>query len=328
MEELIRNFPLQLEDAIKIASSTFFNKNSFLPKNVVISGLGGSGIGGRIIKQLSFNQLKCPVEVNNTYVLPAYVNEKTLVICSSYSGNTEETLSAFKEAIKKNATIVIISSGGELLKNAKKHNLDYIQLPGGFPPRTCLGYSLISLIYILSSYGIISTKLKEEILSIPQFLKELQDTIIEESKKIANFLFKNIPVIYSSSFFEAVAIRFRQQLNENAKTLAWHHIIPEMNHNELVGWRGKYNNIAVLILRSKNEFYRNSKRIEIIKPIIKKSTSNLMEIWSKGKNHCKETFYFIHLLDWVSLFLAKKYEVDPVEVKVIEHLKKELSRID
>jgi glucose/mannose-6-phosphate isomerase len=160
-----------------------------------------------------------------------------------------------------------------------------------------------------------------------ELLNKDQDAIQIEAKLIAAKLIDKIPVIYSLGNNEGVAVRFRQQINENSKMLAWHHVIPEMNHNELVGWTSKNENIAVVVLRSAYDFARNVKRLQVCKEVFQKYTSTIIEINGKGKSKLEQAIYLIHLTDWVSCFIADLRQVDPVEVKVIDHLKNELARV-
>lgn len=202
-----------------------------------------------------------------------------------------------------------------------------ILIPGGSPPRACLGYSLTQLFFILGFYKIIGGKFKLQLNSSIELIEKEKASIIAEAEKVAANLFGKTPVVYATTYFEGVAIRFRQQINENAKLLCGHHVIPEMNHNELVGWASGSERVSVIIFRDRQEYSRNDARIEINKEVIKKYTPNITEVWSKGNSPIEKAIYFIHLGDWVSVFLAEKRGVDPVEVKVIDHLKGALAKI-
>jgi glucose/mannose-6-phosphate isomerase len=324
MKELIANFPAQLKEAVSIASKSKLSSSKHSINNVLICGLGGSGIGGTLIKEIVFDTAKVPVEVTKTYVIPAYVNENTLVICSSYSGNTEETLESYKLAKSKEAHIVCITSGGQLLDMAKKDGHSAIVVPGGMPPRACLGYSLTQLAHIFAYYKIGPDPVNE-ILKAAELLEKEQQAIMKEAEAITNRILNKVPVIYSTTFNEGVAIRFRQQLNENSKILCWHQVIPEMNHNELVGWSKEYPEIAVMMFVEKDEHPRNKLRIEICKKIFEKYAGVLLEIYPKGSNSIERKISWIHIGDWVSYFLSEKRNVDAMEVKVIDQLKKELA---
>jgi glucose/mannose-6-phosphate isomerase len=157
-------------------------------------------------------------------------------------------------------------------------------------------------------------------------MKANENNTQKKAAVIAKKIFGKLPIIYSSANFEGMAIRFRQQINENSKMLCWHGVIPEMNHNELVGWRDPAQDKAVIILRNEDDFEKVQTRIEINKKIIKKYTSTIIEIYSEGSSYWEKIFYFIHLTDWISVILADMRELDATEVKVIDFLKKSLSK--
>jgi glucose/mannose-6-phosphate isomerase len=326
MKNLIAQFPSQLRAAIEIGKNAVLSLPEKEIKNVVVSGLGGSGIGGNLVNELTAHQMRIPFIVNKDYHLPAFVNEHSLVIISSYSGNTEETLNALEMALAKKARIVVISSGGQAIEKAKENRLNHIVIPGGHPPRSCLGYSAVQQMYVLNKLGIIGNNFEKELLQTIDLLTTEQPDLIEKAKKIARQLYDKIPVIYASSEYESVAIRFRQQINENSKMLCWHHVVPEMNHNELVGWRKASEALAVVFIRNHDDFHRTQLRMEINKKLIARYTNHIFEIWSKGASKTEKAFYLIHLTDWVSLFLAELNNVDVVEVNVIDQLKKELAK--
>ena len=327
MKTLVANFSKQLTEAIQIGSKAKLTPSKNNIQNVLICGLGGSGIGGTIVSQLVTPLGNVPIDTCKGYFIPAYVNEKTLLIISSYSGNTEETLQCLEEAIKKNAKIVCITSGGTVEQISKEKGFDHIVVPGGMPPRSCLGYSLVQLFFILSYFKIINDGFKKELEAAVKLIDSEETAIIEEATALAKKIDGKFPVIYATTLNEGIAVRFRQQLNENAKILCWHHIIPEMNHNELVGWTEKNENYVVLFLLDKDEYSRNLARVEINKEIIKKCTSSIIDIYSKGNSAIEKAIYFIHLGDWVSVILGESRGADLMEVKVIDHLKSALSKI-
>jgi glucose/mannose-6-phosphate isomerase len=312
MKNLVAGFSKQLKEAIDIGTKAKLTSPSSEISHVLICGLGGSGIGGSIVSELVAPEATVPLNISKGYFIPAYVTDHTLVIISSYSGNTEETLQCMEMAMEKKAKIVCITSGGKVAEIAAEKKFDVILVPGGMPPRSCLGYSLTQLLFILQFNKLISTD---------------EDNIRKEAAAISQRLLGKLPVIYATTLFEGVAIRFRQQLNENSKVLCWHHVIPEMNHNELVGWREKNENIAVILFRDTDEYERNNVRIEINKSVISQYTSNITEIWSKGKTMAEKMIYFIHLGDWISIELAEKRGYDASEIDVINSLKSELSKL-
>jgi glucose/mannose-6-phosphate isomerase len=327
MKKLVLDFPIQLQEALIIGKNYRFTTELKDFNNVVVTGLGGSGIGGSIVQNYVFDKLKVPFLVNKDYSLPAFVGRKSLVIVCSYSGNTEETLMAMREAIKKRATVVCITSGGTVAEIANKKRLDCILVPAGMPPRSCLGYSMVQLLFVLGHFGLINGSFEKDIRKAIKYMKENEATTQKDAMALAKKIAGKTPVIYSAGLFEGVAIRFRQQLNENSKMLCWHGVVPEMNHNELVGWRDAAQDKAVIILRSKDDFERVQTRIEINKNVIKKYTNTIIELYADGKSYLEQAFFLIHLTDWVSVFLADLRDLDATEVKVIDFLKNSLAKV-
>ncbi len=326
MKELIASFPEQLIEALSLFRNSNLKPLTTAPKNVLISGLGGSGIGGTIVSELSATTGVIPISVTKDYTLPGWVSNNTLVIISSYSGNTEETLAVMHAAIEKAAMIVCITSGGEVLRLAKEKGFDTLVIPGGNPPRACLAYSLTQLCGILEQYQLVSGLLVKLEIAI-RLVQENSSSIIQEAEAIARSISYSLPVIYTTAGYEGIAIRFRQQLNENAKMLCWHHVVPEMNHNELVGWVEKSPKIAALFLRNTDEYYRTSKRMEICQEIISTYAGKTLQIESKGESAVERMIYWIHLGDWISWFCSVERNVDSMEIKVINRLKGELSEL-
>jgi glucose/mannose-6-phosphate isomerase len=327
MKQYVEDFTKHLAEAIKIGNEASFSIPAKTYQNILICGLGGSGIGGTIIAQLLSPILNIPVLVNKDYQIPDFVNQNTLVIASSYSGNTEETLEMLQQAEEKDAEIAVVSSGGKLIEISKQKKYNYIKIPEGFPPRAAFGLSFPQLFYVLHKYGIIDKSFESEIQKSIELLNTTANKIKEEARLLAEKLVNKIPVIYSAAPFEGVSVRFRQQLNENSKMLCWHHALPEMNHNELVGWAGGNENLAVVFFRNDNDYYRTQKRIEINKEIIAKKTPHIYEIYSKGSSNLERTLYMVHFGDWVSVYLAELKGIDAVEVNVITYLKGELAKI-
>jgi glucose/mannose-6-phosphate isomerase len=328
MDKMIARFPEQLEEALGIAKNIQLKKHTAPLRSVFISGLGGSGIGGGFVQDFVRGICKLPVVVSKGYQAPAWINKNTLAICSSYSGNTEETISTFEQLLTTGAKIVVVASGGKLIELAKKHDLDYVQVPGGWSsPRACMGYSIVAQLGILRAARLIPGKLFNQVAAARKLLTRDQAAIQKQARKIAGFLHGKTPVLYIADQMEAVAVRWRQQINENAKMLCWHHVVPEMNHNELVGWRDQRPDVAVVWLRNRDDLNRTSIRMDINREIIQHYTQTSIELWSKGKSLVEKAFYFVHLGDWVSFYLSELRQVDPVEIKVIDFLKGELSKV-
>jgi glucose/mannose-6-phosphate isomerase len=328
MDKMIQRFPQQLEEALALAEHTSLAKHTAPYRSIFISGLGGSGIGGTFVQELVRSECKLPIFVSKGYEAPRWINKHTLAICSSYSGNTEETLSTFEHLLTTGAKIVCIASGGKLIELAKLHNLDYVQVTGGWSsPRACMGFSIVAQLSVLRSAKLISGKIFPQIAKSAVSLLKEQEQIRKAAHKIAVQIGHRLPVIYAADHNEAVAIRWRQQINENAKLLCWHHVLPEMNHNELVGWHDQHDDLAVILLRNKDDYNRTSIRTDITKEVVGKYSKNSIEIWSKGKSRVEKAFYLVHLGDWVSFELAQIRGVDPIEIKVIDHLKAALAKV-
>lgn len=327
MKKRIEDFTQDISEAISIGQNTNFTASSKKISNVLICGLGGSGIGGTVVAQIVAPYANCPITINKDYKIPGFVSENTLVIACSYSGNTEESLEMLEQAQAKNAEISCITSGGKLQEIAEKNNYNHIIIPGGHPPRGAFGLAFPTLFTLLNNYGIIEKDFTPEFKNAISNIDKAENNIINEAKTISEKLYNKIPVIYSDANYEGVAVRFRQQINENSKMLCWHHVIPEMNHNELVGWRTKNEDLAVVIFRNDDDYYRTQKRMEVNKTVFSKYTSTIVEIYSKGNSQLERSLYLIHLGDWISFLLSEKNGVDVVEVDVITHLKNELAKI-
>ncbi|MFM2375963.1 MAG: bifunctional phosphoglucose/phosphomannose isomerase [Bacteroidota bacterium] len=326
MEKLIQDFASQMRKAVEIGSKTKIRKPENDIRNVCLIGLGGSAFGGEVTKNYISAESTVPFEIVRDYTIPGYVSEHTLLIASSYSGNTEETLSALEAAMPRNPKIVCVTSGGKALEIALAQGFDHIVLPGGYPPRTAVGFSIIQQLFVLQSMGLIKDfkpALTEAIELVSKFDAH------DEAKLLAEQLHKKIPVIYCSPAFESVAIRWRQQIEENSKHIAFHHVIPEMNHNELVGWKNPkelLEDTAVILLRSNLDHRRNAIRIDICRDLIGEYSDSVIEVPAEGKSHLAQLFYFLHLGDWVSYYLALLNKEDATLVNVIDFLKNELAK--
>jgi len=326
MKTLVEGFSAQLQEALDIANKAILTKKNNI-QNIIVTGLGGSGIGGTILSELIQDECSIPVLVNKDYFLPAYVNSNTLVIISSYSGNTEETVSAMKQAITKKAQVVCITSGGKIKELADQNNFDTIIIPGGKPPRSCIGYSLVQLLKVIEFNEFVKTNLLAQVETSITLLNKENTSIKNEAMTIAKLLVDKLTVIYSLGTCEGVAVRFRQQINENSKMLCWHHTLPEMNHNELVGWTTKNENLAVVTFKTSFDYERTIKRYEICKELFSKYSSSVTDITAKGNSKLEQYLYLINIGDWISCFIADIRNIDPIEVDVITNLKNELAKI-
>jgi glucose/mannose-6-phosphate isomerase len=327
MKSLVEAFPQHLREALEIGRKAQFNVPSKKFDNVVISGLGGSGIGGKIVSQIIGETCKLPIVCTNDYVLPEFVSEKTLVIISSYSGDTEETVAAFHEARERGAEIACITSGGKIGGFAKEFNLNCITIPGGNPPRAMFGYSAIQQFFVLRAYGLIDDSFETSVENSIKLIEENIAEIRKTSREVAEKIVSRIPILYAEAQYEGLAIRWRQQINENSKMLCWHHVFPEMNHNELVGWTGGDNRVAVLLIRNEDDHKRSQMRMELCKKLMAEKCDTIIEMWSKGSNRIERTLYLNHLGDWLSIDLAELRNEDAVAIPAILFLKGELSKM-
>ncbi len=327
MKSLVSQFTQQISHAIEIGESASLSSFDGEIANVLITGLGGSGIGGTIVSQLVADEVKVPIVVNNDYGVPNFLSNRTLVIASSFSGNTEETLHALELAEKAGCEICCITSGGKMEEIAKEKGYNHIILPEGRSPRAMLTFSLTQQFFMFRHYGLIGDEFKQSLKDAVVMLEEELEDIKTKANDVANLLHNKMPVIYADASFMGVATRMRQQINENAKMLCWHHVMPENNHNELVGWAGGSEMQAVVVLRNETDFVRTQTRMKINREIISRYTPHYVEIWSKGSTQTERALYHILFGDWVSVYLSELKNVDSIEVDVIDYLKGELAKL-
>ena len=328
MDTLIAQFPAQLSEALKIAEETKIGVHPSSFNKVYVVGMGGSGIAANFVASFVAEECKVPFLLGKSYSIPAYVDKHTLFIASSYSGNTEETLAAVRKAASTGAKIVVLTSGGALMEFAQSHHCDTYIIPENSPaPRAFIGYSIVGMLSILQQLDVIGNKALGQVKASADLIKYDMDEIKNKAEKIAQIIGGKMPAIYVEDRMEAVALRFRQQLNENSKCLSWHHTIPEMTHNELVAWTEKSNKLAVIFFRNKDDFKRNAMRMDYVKEVVTNYSNTVVEIYSKGKSLVEKSLYFLHLADWISWYLATSKNVDALNIEVIDRLKSELSKV-
>jgi len=326
MDKLIAAFPKNIEDALFIANNTQFKTPKNEIRNIVICGMGGSGIGGKLVSLWVEKDLKVPIQVYHDYEVPAYISENTLVIASSYSGNTEETLYFVEEARTRGAHIIGVCSGGELKEFCHKYNFDAVIVPGGNPPRTALAFSLTQVSNILVKLDLIPDTILHDLASSKILIQTQEAAIKAKATELAAFIKGTVPVFYATTPYDAVLTRAKQQFNENSKLLCWTHVIPEMNHNELVGWGGGDDRFSAVYFDTKDLFDRNLKRVEITLEVVEKKTK-LMVIEAEGKSAVERSIYIINLVDWSSFYLSEMKQEDAMDIKIIDRLKSELSNL-
>lgn len=331
-KKYIDNFTKQLSDALKIGQSLDLDRPGSDIRNVVIAGMGGSGIGANLVESLTFGRIPIPITVCKSYNIPQFVSPHTLFIACSYSGNTEETVAALHKALLKRAHVIAIASGGKLLDICKEYNLFYIQLPsaGSDSPRAMLPYNLIALLYVLYHTNLIGAAFIKETENAIEFLNRGEKGIQSEAELIAKKLKGKLPVIYCDNRLYAMALRFQQQLNENAKQMAHVNTFPEVNHNELEGWRFPEPLMPMLqpiYMYSDHDHERVEKRMEVCREIFEKKSNPIIDIIGEGASLLEQYFYLIHLTDWISCYLAKENGVEPDPTESITYVKTELHKL-
>jgi glucose/mannose-6-phosphate isomerase len=305
--------------------------------NIIVAGMGGSAVGGDLLRSYLSDTIDKPIAVCRSYKMPAYVNDNTLVIISSCSGNTEETFSAMQDAEKKGASILCVTSGGKVGERAKEKGHAMIKLPPFNSPRAALGNLYMPVLSLLSKWGWIpdQTAALEETVSLMDSLARdyNRDVPVErnEAKKLAVMIVGKFPIVYSSTdVIDTVALRWRCQFNENSKVLGINNVFPELNHNEIVGWETAEKmpgDFQVIILRDKDDYSRIAKRMDITTGIIKDCSGNVYNVCSQGESRLARLFSLIYLGDFVSIYLGIIQGIDPTPIKSIDRLKTELSKV-
>ena len=327
------NMKNHYQEAAKLADSIKINYSK--PSNIIVVGMGGSAIGGDLLKDWAKNKTAVPIEVNRDYHLPAYANEKTLVLITSYSGDTEESLSAFLDALKRKCMIYCISSGGALLDNAQRLNVPYLRVPGGMPPRAALPYMFVPLLMCLEKLKLVSgasLELEEALTVLGQVAWDNSpDKLAKENlaKTFAADIMGFVPVVYGFGIYSSVARRFKQQFNENSKMVAKWEFFPELDHNEIVGWEKAEDiadNFSVIFIRDQNEPLEIRSRIETTKQLMRPSGIDMYEVYSQGKSSLAKMLSTICIGDFMSVYLAILRGIDPTPVQTISHLKEQLQK--
>ena len=327
MRNLIEAFARHIIDATADAKTTTLKKPCHEIHNIVICGLGGSGIGAKIVCNWLLDELKLPVSVSNEYALPAYANQHTLVIGTSYSGNTEETMMALQEAKSLGCSIIGICSGGQLAAFCEVNTYTCCIVPSGMPPRAGLAFSMVHLLNLLIELGLCRAEHMLSMTNAAALLTADLQVIQHRAKELAAFLYGKIGVYYAETKYEGVIVRARQQFNENAKYLGWHHTLPEMNHNELVGWSGGDARFAPVFFSSGDLHPNNQKRLEITMAALEKKCGDIFVLQTKGATLIERSIYYIHLVDWASYELSVLNGADIMDMEIVDYLKRELAKL-
>lgn len=333
MYKVLLDFPEQIAEAINIGEHSPAMKptNDFL-----VLGMGGSAIGGDILSNYfatteGLSHIR--ISVNRDYNIPGYINRNTGIIASSYSGGTEETISALNSATNISKNILCITTGGLLADIADKNNFTKVLIPSGLMPRCALGYSFFTLLKILQKSADITQSTKQtinnEIDNTLSILKEKsvlysQSDESNPAYRIAKSIVNTIPIVYSSGRLNTVNLRWRAQMQENAKNIAFGNILPEMNHNEINSWSNPQktlNNFSLLLLRHIKDSDKIIKRMNAVELLLGEKVKQVINVESTAKGNLTRMFDLIYLGDWLSYFLAIFNSEDPTPIPLISKFK-------
>ncbi len=328
MLDIIRSLPEQLMGASRLEIPDITRAGY---RRVLVGGMGGSAIGGDVARDV-FRDVEFSIETVRDYHLPPYaLPGDTLFIAVSYSGNTEETLSLFEQALERGVDTVAITSGGRLAEISRQKGIPLITIPGGYPPRGALGWIFGALSMVIGGAGLLEGV--EELLNeTARFLTDIAGEIEGEeslSTDFASKFYRRFPILYAPSDMLSVALRWQAQINENAKQMVHVNVLPEMNHNEINGIKHPAEVMGrswVVFFRDRDTHPRISRRIEITRSLIEKDVVGIDEVESRGGSRMERIFYLIWLGDFVSYYLAVYNREDPLAIPRISHLKEALGR--
>lgn len=336
MYSVLCDYPQQAQTGMDIGNSVNLSGiRTAEIRNLVICGMGGSAIGGDVLRVYAEKQARIPISVNRGYHLPGFVDAHTLVIVISYSGGTEESLSAYADARAMKAQCVVITSGGELLDRAETDGVPAAIIPGGLAPRSALGYLFFPLLMIVARLDILDLQqsvLAGTVATLESATKEYADYLHAENSAIAlaEKLRGRLPVLYAAQVgLESVLTRWRCQIEENAKMLAYSNVFPEMNHNEIVGWEQNpdlLGRIAVVVLHDRDDLPQIRRRIAVTLDLLRPMAAEIVEVYAKEDTLLSRILGLICLGDWVSFYLAIISGVDPYPIEKINRLKEELAK--
>ncbi|MBI4313458.1 MAG: bifunctional phosphoglucose/phosphomannose isomerase [Candidatus Omnitrophica bacterium] len=306
------------------------------PQEIAFVGMGGSAISGDLVKALLTRESRVPFAVHRTYGIPGYIGPKTLVIGSSYSGDTEETLSAYAQARKRKAMLCVVTSGGRLSRLARKEGVPWAKIPTGLPPRAALGYLAAAPLGILNRLKLSSIDQRQMTAAAGVLGRNIKSWLPQVpasrnlAKRLARLVRGRLCVVYGADGgWEAVVARWRGQLAENSKALASAHLFPEMNHNEVSGWEFPpklLKRCAVIFLKDRSYHPRVLKRMEITQRIIRESGARVIPVEVAGPRPLGRMLSMIALGDHLSVYLGVLHRVDPTPVERVADLKHQLRR--
>lgn len=336
MLSTLLDFPNQCRIAGEIGARSNLSRLPVEPKVAVWCGMGGSAIGGDVVASYSKDKIAMPMIINRHYHVPSYVNKQSLVIISSYSGNTEETLSCYAGARKRGARILVLTAGGALLEKAARHRAMLIAIPRGLPPRCALGYLSIPAIMAFAKLGLMRPATRE-IDEVAEVAHRLRACLAPEAgnrvniaRRLASELRGRLPLIYGSAgCFEPVAYRWRTQIAENAKTLSLHHLFPELTHNEIEAFEPFSRvpaKVVAIMLKDRSDHDGVKRRMEVTGRIVRKKGIRVLEVNSTGKGILARMISVMYIGDWTSFYLAIMNRIDPTPVGRIQFLKRRLNQ--
>jgi glucose/mannose-6-phosphate isomerase len=300
---------------------------------VVILGMGGSAIGGDLVSNLVASEARLPILVHRDYNLPAFIDSKTLVIASSYSGMTEETLSSFKQALETDSKKLVITTGGKLKTMAEARNIPVFSFDYKAQPRAALPFSFLSILGFLQRLGFINDK-SADVTETVEVLQKLSQRINEgvslsqnPAKQLANRLYGHLPIIYGADILSEVAHRWKTQFNENSKAWAFYEAFPELNHNAVVGYQFPpelASKIVVVLLRSAYLPKRIQLRYQLTCQLLEQAKVSYQIVDSEGVSPLSQVMSLVLFGDYTSYYLAILYKIDPSPVETIDYLKEQL----
>lgn len=323
----IASLPGQLRDGLEIGRDAWKGLDAAVPGEIVVAGMGGSAIGADVLRAYLTGRGTRPVFVCRDYSLPAFVGAGTLVVISSYSGNTEEALSCLEDAVGRGAGLVCISTGGVVLERAHALGVPYAKIPAGLPPRGALGYSFAPLLALAEAVGVARHD-PDEYSECVEVLEKLIGRYSalsagNEAASLAGRLVDLSPLIYASNRLDTVGIRWKGQFAENSKKLAFANVLPEMNHNEIMGWELEDASIrpGVIFLKWAGDNEQMAKRFRVLGEVVQEKAGLSGDYTGEGKGFLSQMFSLIVLGDYASVYLALLRGVDPTPVGTIEKLK-------
>ncbi len=298
---------------------------------LVVAGMGGSAIGGRLALGAIGSRLKRPLAIADGYALPGWAGSETLVLCSSYSGTTEETLAAYDDALERGARRIVATTGGRLAERARRDGVPVIPLPGGFQPRAAVGYSLVAALEAAALSGV-APSLRDEVEAAASLAQELaqgwgpEAAEDSEAKALARRLHGTVPVIAGAELAAAAAYRWKCQINENAGMPAFASVLPELDHNEVVGWPAADGRFSAVFLEDPGAHPRNQLRSRLTAEQAAAGASVVERVSARGETPTERLVSLVLLGDLVSLYLAVLRGEDPVSIPPIDALKAALAR--